>query len=61
MVSQSKAASHSYDAKMSTNTISSDFVQVGVNTIISNLHGMIGIARAQKRELRNNFSIVKQD
>ncbi len=32
-----------------------DLFQVGVHTLISHLHGFIGIARSEKRSIRNNF------
>lgn len=32
-----------------------DYFQVGVNTLISHLHGCIGIARTQKRTILNTF------
>ena len=32
-----------------------DLFQVGVNTLISHLHGVVGIARSEKRSIRNTF------
>jgi len=43
------------DRKSPKDATTRDLFQVGVNTIISHLNGCIGIARSEKRVLRNNF------